>query len=735
MNRQPLDVEDMCKKLKPVLGQKADQIYFAWKMTFDKEKKFQIEQALQTLYMKHVDADILQDGVILQPPQAEQIAGDYPFGMVTYGERELYPFGLREKDFPRHVCITGMSGSGKTNLGFMILQSLIEKKKPFIVLDWKYSFRPLLSLDKDILLFTVGNEHLTNHFQININRPPKGVAPKEWISILADIINESFFASHGVHKLISETMHEAFREFGVYEGSENYPTWKDIKQRLEDKSEDHARGREAEWLQSALRIAHSLTFGDFGETINANAKYGMNVEDILGKKVIFELQSLGATEKKFFCEYLLTYIYKLKKTSQKEMTSSFTMAIVVDEAHNIFLKDKTVFMKESVVDAIYREIREYGISLICMDQHISKLSDVVPGNSACNIAFQQMLPQDIMTSAGVMQMIESKNYFSMLPVGSAIVRLAERYHRPFLIRVPYMPLTKVQISDEDVVARMEDLLKKFAVEKIVQESAADLGRDGPLQRDETAQHSADAAETPGATVASRMQSHDNYDEQLASTKERLERRFEKEKRAFLLKLEDRKEKEMEKVLEKERGIGLKSDREERTVPLRMGNEALTAIRGPKEFIVKQTTYGDRDPFKNLRRKDDEDFARTLRLKEQGEHRKQMPFAEIDLKIGKGQFAPSPAGPSPGKATPTAQASQPAQPSHSLNQPQTALLAAIREHPDKTITQVYKHLALSGRKGDQLKNELLALGLIEIVEERTERGWKKHMKLSRPAQPA
>ena len=28
---------------------------------------------------------------------------------------------------------------------------------------------------------------------------------------------------------------------------------------------------------------------------------------------------------------------------------------------------------------IYRELREYGISLICLDQHISKLSDTVKG--------------------------------------------------------------------------------------------------------------------------------------------------------------------------------------------------------------------------------------------------------------------------------------------------------------------------------------------------------------------
>jgi hypothetical protein len=361
-----------------------------------------------------------------------------------------------------------MSGSGKTTFAFQILGNFIMHKKPFMVFDWKKSFRPLMQIDKEIMCFTVGNDNVSNLFKININEPPKGVGPKEWVSILCDLIVESFFASFGVHKVIREVMDQAFRDFGVYKGSKNYPTWKQIKDRLEDKADEmHGkRGRESEWMESALRIADSLTFGGFGEAINCKDSYGFTVSELLNKKVIFELHALGTAEKKFFCEFLLNYIYFMKKFTQEGYSNKFKNAIIVDEAHHIFLKNKPNFMKESITEVIYRELREYGISLICLDQHISKLSEVVAGNSATNIAFQQVLPQDVETISSLMQIRERRKYFSMLPVGEAIVRLAERHYEPFHFKVPNINVKSKIMKDKEIKENMQELVKFHKRKKI-----------------------------------------------------------------------------------------------------------------------------------------------------------------------------------------------------------------------------------------------------------------------------
>ncbi len=467
MNITMLTVEELCKKLRPIFGKKIDLIYLKYTVADSLETRREIEMMLNVLYQKHINDNVLNEKVLLEPPAEELIGGEYPLGKVIYADSEICTFGLREQDWPRHVCVSGMSGSGKTNFAYVVLGNFILQKKPFIVFDWKKSFRPLLLADDKIILITVGNERVANMFKTNINKPPKGVNPREWINLLCDLINDAFFASFGVHKLLTEALDESFKEFGVYEGSENYPTWLYVKEKLIAK-EEVLRGREAEWLASAVRIAHALTFGAFGEALNSNDRDVLTVDDLLDKSVIFELDSLNNAEKKFFCQFMLTFVYKLKKYNRK--SEDFKHAILVDEAHNIFLKDRPSFTKEGITDMIYREIREYGTALICLDQHISKLSDVVAGNSACNVAFQQVLPADVECVSSIMQLKDHRNFFSMLPVGQAIVRLAERHYKPFQIQVPAVKMKLKEVSDEFVAERTRELVKQCKRVKLFENS-------------------------------------------------------------------------------------------------------------------------------------------------------------------------------------------------------------------------------------------------------------------------
>ncbi len=463
MMQRSITVEELSKKLKPLFGKKIDELYLRYSIADSLEEKNEIAQILKLLYEKNLNK-LLDSKVLLEPPMEQVIKGEYPLAQVEYNGKELFSFGLNEKDWARHMCVTGMSGSGKTTFAFKILENFIQKQKPFLVLDWKKSFRPLTSVNPDLLTFTVGNEKVSNLFKMNINMPPKGVEPKEWINVLCDILTESFGTSFGVHKVLLETLDEIFEKWGVYEGGKHYPNWQHVKKMLELKAKE-SRGRETEWYESALRIATVLTFGSFGKVINYDGKKSLPIEDLFDKQAIFELNSLGNIEKKFFCEFVLTYIYKLKKAQERKPNEGFNYAILVDEAHNVFLKNRTNFLAESVTDMVYREMREYGISLICLDQHISKLSDTVKGNSACNIAFQQQLPEDIREISSLMQLEDKKESFSRIPVGSAIVKLSERHTIPFLIKIPFTELRNQILSDEKIATKMSCLIQGIDVEK------------------------------------------------------------------------------------------------------------------------------------------------------------------------------------------------------------------------------------------------------------------------------
>jgi len=235
MIQRALTVEEICNKLRPVFGERIDEIYFQYTVSDGREEREEIIRILNALYQKYLN-QLLDKGVLLEPPRKELIDGTYPLGTISYANKELFDFKLREKDWPRHICVSGMSGSGKTTFAFKIIESLNKHNKPYLIFDWKKSFRPLSATDSGIMTFTVGNEQISNLFKTNINQPPKGVAPKEWINVLSDLLVESFSVSFGAHKIILETLDEAFKEWGVYDGSKNYPTWNHIKWRLERKN-------------------------------------------------------------------------------------------------------------------------------------------------------------------------------------------------------------------------------------------------------------------------------------------------------------------------------------------------------------------------------------------------------------------------------------------------------------------------------------------------------------------
>lgn len=660
MQTQKISIEEISNKLKPILGSKIDELYFRYTLSESLEEKNEILHILAALYQRHL-GQFLDQKVLLEPPKEASVQGEYPLSKVVYSDKELFDFSLREKDWPRHVCVSGMSGSGKTTLAFNILNNFLYKEKPFLVFDWKRSFRPLASVDSSVMCFTIGNDSVSNLFKTNINRPPEGVSPREWINVLCDLITESFAVSFGVHKILLETLDEIFEGWGVYKGSKHYPNWQHVKRMLEMKARE-ASGRESKWYESALRIATVLTFGDFGKVINYDGKRSLSVEDLFDKKVILELNSLGNIEKKFFSEFVLTYIYKHKKSKQNDVSNGFNYAILVDEAHNIFLKNKTNFLAESVTDMIYREMREYGISLICLDQHISKLSDTVKGNSACHIAFQQQLPQDVLDISNIMQLNDKKEYFSKLPVGTAIVKLSERYTSPFLVKVPFVDLREATVSDEEISKRMSCIVEGFEVEKNDPEFKEELinplkievfDADIPQELNDV-EFKMNIPEDSDFTETQKVLYH------FALDQVSLGKTF----------------KEVEKTLED----GLKEEYYSESDVLKVINFALrNEFRKNKLFESKVEFLEEKEPIisKEISKKEEYDFMKYLKEEEKE-------FASYLIK----------------------------NPNHMLS-----------------TVELYKEIGLSPRKGNVVKNELINKGLIEIKEEKNDKGWKKLIRLN------
>jgi hypothetical protein len=435
--------EELCRKLKPILGQKIDNIWFAY-LAEDYKGKREIENFLHILYAKTISRKVDEDKILLMPPPKSLCRGDYTIGNVKYNEKECYPFGLKESDWIQHVGIFGRSGSGKTNTVFKILKTFMDKRKPFLIFDWKRNYRDLLAdSELDILVFTLGRN--ISKFWFNPLIPPKGTDPRTWLKKLIEIIAHAYFLGEGVMYLLQKAIDSVYRNWDIYNGNkDNYPTMQEVLNWLEKYP---AKGREAQWMSSTLRALGVLCFGETGKILNVNRQFG--IKELLNKNVILELDALTNSDKVFLIESLLLWIHHYRLFQGGRET--FKHAIIIEEAHHILLKQKMELSSgEAITDVILREIRELGESIILIDQHPSLISLPALGNTYCTIAMNLKHRTDVNTIGDAMLLeIDEKKYLGKLEVGQAIIKLQGRWFKPFQIEIPEKDIP--EISDKDKV--------------------------------------------------------------------------------------------------------------------------------------------------------------------------------------------------------------------------------------------------------------------------------------------
>jgi len=454
---KPEQVRELCRRLKPIFGPEIEQLYQAYQAE-DTEGKQQIEAYLELLSAKHLPAHVDGPAVDLVPPTQEQARGDYPVGQVTYGGKPLYDFGIREGECIQHIACFGRTGAGKTNLGFILLREFLRQEKPVLVFDWKRNYRDLLALPdfKDLEVYTIGRNIAPLTFNPLI--PPPGTKPKTWLKKIIQVIAHAYMIGNGVAYLLQQALDAVYEEAGVYTGEvREYPTFRDVLNKAQSYK---ARGREAGWLSSTLRALASLCFGDMDTLVNQ----GNNeiLDHILEKPVVLELDALTQSDKVFFVQALLLWIHHRRMAEGQRET--FKHSVFIEESHQVLSNERRSLLGgQSVMDITFREIREFGECLVLFDQHPSQISLPALGNTYTTICLNLKHAKDVNTMAQAMLLEGSeKDILGSLEVGEAVVKVQGRIPRPFLIKVPEFQIQKGTVDDEQVRARMADVLRPFS---------------------------------------------------------------------------------------------------------------------------------------------------------------------------------------------------------------------------------------------------------------------------------
>ena len=446
-----MEVEELCRKLKPVLGPKADALWLAYATASTPGEKQEIVVALNILASRHLRVGYEPNQVLLPPPPRKAAEGPYRFGTVVYNERELYPFGLREDEWIQHIGIFGRSGAGKTNLALNIIRSLLEHGKPFLIFDWKRNYRDLLTLfpGHSFRVFTVGRDIAP--IQFNPLIPPAGTSPDIWLKKLIEIVATTYYVGEGVISLLLRAFDEVYKVAGVYGDGEleDWPTLHDVWDWLKAYP---ARGREQNWMASTLRAVAALCYGEMGRVVNVPRQYPLS--GLLQENVVLELDSLTSSDKAFFIESLLLWIHHYRMAEQGR--EAFKHVILIEEAHHILTKQEAS-RKEGITDIILREIRELGESILLLDQMPSLITPTALANTHTTFTFNLKNRGCVSTAAGYTLLgMDEKEHFGRLPVGQAIAKLQGRWFEPFLITIPWIRIRKGSVTDAMLAARNRD---------------------------------------------------------------------------------------------------------------------------------------------------------------------------------------------------------------------------------------------------------------------------------------
>jgi|GEM_PF-711173 len=471
-----VDIANEIKKLVPVLGKdnalKIEQAY----LLGDEETKKRVIEMLDSVKAAAFADESLKDSVLMEAPSRETASkGDIFAGTVLYGKRAMYPFNIDSSMFLTHVGIFGSSGYGKTNVVHNLVNQLSEKNVPVLIFDFsKRNYRDLINIPelKDrVQIFTIGRN--LSPFKFNPLRPPAGVEISQWIKEFAEIFDHAYWLLGGGRHIILKALDTVFKNPKPFD----YPQLRGVKYLLDALESDKNSARERNWIVTAQRPLESLCFRETGEIFDTN-------EGILpssffeGQKItILELDALTTNDKTFFIEIILQWLrdWLIVKNAKEQLQG----VIVLEEAHHVLNREKSKKMgTESVIDLVFREVRELGMGIIYVDQHPSLISYPALGNTSTHIYMNLGLDtqyssdiQDACSMLGLNYQTEG-TYLRQLPVGDGFL-LARRlsFPHPFLIRFPHAKVNKGTVTDEMVAQIAPQLPEDTVIEPPLSEAS------------------------------------------------------------------------------------------------------------------------------------------------------------------------------------------------------------------------------------------------------------------------
>lgn len=345
---------------------------------------------------------------------------------------------LDKKMLDQHIFIAGVTGSGKTTTCQQLLHAA---DVPFLVIEpAKTEYRILKEQYPDLLVFTLGR-NIAAPLKMN----PFALYPHESISSHVDMIKacieSAFDMEAAIPQIIESAIYKSYTDLGwnidtntndrfgdgaFAPGSQAFPTLGELVVNCQKviKSQGFDERLRDEYIGSINARLNGLLVGGKGQLLNNRC--GVDMTDLLDKRVVFELEEVrGSNEKALIMGFILISLNEAIRARylQKGSVPHITL---VEEAHRLLSKyvPGDSLNKKNGVEMftdMLAEIRKYGESLIIVDQIPNKLTPEVLKNTNTKI-IHRLFAADDKDAVGntVMLTKEQKEFLSNLDTGRAV---------------------------------------------------------------------------------------------------------------------------------------------------------------------------------------------------------------------------------------------------------------------------------------------------------------------------
>lgn len=390
-------------------------------------------------------------------PEGSEINGEIELGKV--GDTGT-SFGLSLDEMTQHILIAGRSGSGKTTLIYNMINQLLDRGISFWCFDFKKEFRGFIRKSNDVLVLR------PEDFKFNPLRPPDGIPPLRWASTFCDVFSHSMSLLEGSNSFLLDQVINLYDLFEVFYYSDTYPSLHELVNILEHISLPLS-SRNARYLEVVKNrlLSCVLTVGDM-----LDCDRDM-MDDLLdqNKSIIFEFYGISEHVTSFLIEMLLAKLYFYRMDQGRKLSRKYPLVVFMDEARSIYdyRKEMNPAAGIPIIDTITERIRDFGVSLVICSQIPSELCTSAKSNTYTKIMMSLGNGKDISDLAMCMGLNPNQaNLAHYLEVGSAIVKLSDRYTRPFWIRTPLIKMDK-DISDFELEEKMEPMIAELDVSPVV----------------------------------------------------------------------------------------------------------------------------------------------------------------------------------------------------------------------------------------------------------------------------